>query len=71
MVSYETVVNLIGATRTKKGLRVRAKWDSKPYETGKKISDDEREKLNITYEKINPPWNYTIKPRTKKKLDEK
>jgi hypothetical protein len=71
LVSYETVVNLIGATRTKKGLRVRAKWDRKQYETGKKISDDEMEKLNITYDKIKPQWNYTIKPRTRKKLDEK
>jgi transposase len=71
LVSYETVVNLIGATRTKKGLRVRAKLDRKQYETGKKISDGEMEKLNITYGKINPQWNYTSKPRTKKKLDEK
>jgi len=47
-VSYETVVNLMGATRTKKGLRVRAKLDRQQYETGKKISDDEREKWNIT-----------------------
>ena len=48
LVSYETVVNWIGATRTKKGLRVRAKLDRQQYETGKKISDDEREKWNIT-----------------------
>ena len=30
LVSYETVVNLIGATPTKKGLRVKAKLDKKP-----------------------------------------
>lgn len=67
LVSYETVVNLIGSTRTKKGLRVKAKLDKKQYDTGKKISDDEMDQLNIKYDKVNPQWNYTIYPRTKKK----
>jgi len=71
LVSYETVVNLIGSTRTKKGLRVKAKLDKKHYDTGKKISDDEMDQLNIKYDKVNPQWNYTIYPRTKKKKDEK
>src|ERR1700730_12575749 len=66
LVSYETVVNLIGSTRTKKGLRVKAKLDTKQYETGKKISDDEMDQLNIKYDKVNPQWNYTIYPRTHK-----
>ncbi|HEY6273435.1 MAG TPA: ISAzo13 family transposase, partial [Terriglobales bacterium] len=67
LVSYETVVNLIGSTRTKTGLRVKAKLDQKQYDTGKKISDDEMDRLNILYDKVNPQWNYTIYPRTKKK----
>ena len=71
LVSYETVVNLIGATRTKKGLRVKAKLDKKQYDTGKKISDDEQDQLNIKYDKVNPQWNYTIYPRTKNKKDKK
>lgn len=70
LVSYETVVNLIGPTRTKRGLRVKAKLDKKQYDTGKKISDDEMDQLNIHYDKVNPQWNYTISPRTKKKRDE-
>ena len=70
-MSYETVVNLIGSTRTKKGLRVKAKLDRKQYKTGKKISNDEMDQLNIKYHKINPQWNYTISPRTKKKSDKK
>jgi hypothetical protein len=37
--------------------------------TGKKISDDEMDQLNIKYDKVNPQWNYTIYPRTKKKKD--
>jgi hypothetical protein len=66
LVSYETVVNLIGSTRTKKGLRVKAKLDKKQYETGRKISDEEMDQLNIKYDKVNPQWNYTIYPRTQK-----
>ena len=67
LVSYETIVNLIGATTTKKGLHVKAKLDKKNYEKGKKISDKEMKELNIEYGKINPQWNYTINPRNKKK----
>jgi hypothetical protein len=73
LVSYETVLNLIGSTRTKKGLQVKALLDKKKYKTGKKISDEEMEKLNIKYhyDSPNPQWNYTIYPRTNKKKSEK
>lgn len=63
LVSYETVVNLIESTTTGKGLRVKARLDKKNYEKGESISDEEMEKLNIEYDKSNPQWNYTIKPR--------
>lgn len=70
-VVYETVVNLMGSTRTKKGLRVKAKLDKKQYDTGKRISDDEMDQLNIKYDKVNPQWNYTIYPRTKQEKTER
>ena len=70
-MSYETVVNLIGSNRTKKGLRVKVKPDRKQHDTEKKISDDQMDQLNIKYDKVNPQWNYTIYPRTKKKPSEK
>ena len=66
LVSYETIVNMIGATKTKKGLRVKSKLDTNNYEKGKKISDDEMDQLNIKYENANPQWNYTISPRSEK-----
>lgn len=37
---YETVVNLIGATRAKTGLRIKAALDTRQYEAGVKISDE-------------------------------
>lgn len=71
LVSYETVVNMIGSTKTKKGLRVKAKLDQKSYKKGKIISDKEMDELNIKYHKVNPQWNYTIYPRTKKDSNKK
>jgi hypothetical protein len=65
LVSYETVVTLIGTTTTRKGLKVKAKLDKKKYKKGVKITDEEMEKLNIEYDAVNPQWNYTIKPRKK------
>jgi DDE family transposase len=62
LVSYETVVNLIGATRTATGLRVKAKLDTRLYEAGVKITDEEMKQLNLRTHRTNPEWNYTISP---------
>ena len=64
LVSYETVVNLIGATRTKTGLRVKAALDPGIYEAGIKISNEEMEHINIRLHRVHPKWNYTISPRS-------
>ena len=63
LVSYETVVNLIATTRTNSGLRVRAQLDTKFYEAGVKISDQEMKRLNRRPHTTHPAWNYTIAPR--------
>jgi hypothetical protein len=41
------------------------------YETGKKISDEEMDHLNIKFDKVNPQWNYTIYRRTQREKVEK
>jgi hypothetical protein len=64
LVSYETVVNLIGATRTKTGLRVKAMLDPKVYPTGVKISNAAMAQLNVTPHEVHPQWNYTLQPRS-------
>jgi len=66
LVSYETVVNLIGATRTKTGLRIKAALDTRQYEAGVKISDEEMERINLRPHSTNPFWNYTISPRSRR-----
>lgn len=62
LTTYETVINLIGATTTKKGLKVKAELDTSNYEKGTKISDKDMNSLNIKYDKIKPQWNYVIRP---------
>ena len=57
------VVNLIGATRTKTGLRVKAILDTNEYETGIAVSKEQMAGLAIRRHKKHPDWNYTLSPR--------
>lgn len=59
---YETVVQLIGAVKTKTDLKVKARLDNNEYEKGKIITSDEMEEINIFRHKFHGEWNYTIKP---------
>ena len=63
LVSRETVVNLIGNTRTDKGLKIQAMLDKNQYKTGKKVSNKEMVKLSIEGDSFHPEWNYTIRPQ--------
>ncbi len=65
LVNYETVVNLIGATRTRTGLRVKAALDPTVYAAGVKIPDAEMQRLNLRAHRTYPNWNYTISPRAR------
>lgn len=62
LVDYQTVVQLIGSVKTKKGLTVMSKLDESIYEKGKKISDQEMENINLIRHEFHGEWNYTIKP---------
>ena len=59
---YETVVQLIGAVKTKGGLKVKAQLDFNEYEKGKAVSNDELKDIRIKKHKFHPEWNYTIRP---------
>jgi len=64
LISFETVVKMISATKTQEGLRVKAVLDRSRYETGVKISEAQMKELNIQPHKQNPEWNYSLLPRT-------
>lgn len=63
LLTKEMVVNLIGNTRTSKGLQIQAVLDENEYHKGVEVSDDEMESLNICGSDFHPEWNYTISPR--------
>lgn len=62
LVSHETIVNLIAATTTKKGLKVRSEIDSGNYPKGIKVTDEELEAILILRENFHGEWNYSILP---------
>jgi hypothetical protein len=62
LVSYETVVNLIGSTRTRSGLKVKALLDKRDYETGRQVSDKQMKELRLRGHSFHPDWNYTLSP---------
>jgi hypothetical protein len=63
LVSRAVIVNLIGSTKTRTGLQVRAELDTNTYEAGVKVSDEELAAIRIQKEKFHGDWNYTIIPR--------
>jgi len=60
LVNYETVVNLIGATRTRTGLRVKAVLDTRTYHKGVKVKDAVLRAVRLRRHDLHPAWNYTI-----------
>ena len=58
------IVELIGNTTTKTGLKVQTSIDKNHYETGRKISDEEFDSINIEHSEFQKKWNYTIWPRS-------
>jgi hypothetical protein len=65
---YETVVRLIAATTTAKGLKVTCRLDHRKYPVGRKITDREMARVNLKPEKFHGEWNYTIHPSHKSQL---
>ena len=64
LVNYETVVNLIGATKTRTGLRVKAVLDTSMYRKGVKVEDDAMREIRLRRHNLHPAWNYTIEQHT-------
>ena len=63
LVSHEVVVNLIGSTRTRTGLRIQADLDTNRYPVGIKVTDEELHAVRLSHERFHGEWNYTIRPR--------
>lgn len=65
LIDLKTIVNLIGNTKTKTGLKVKCVLDDKKYPLGVKITDKELNNLLINHSIFHKDWNYVISPNTK------
>ena len=63
LVSHEVVVNLIGATTTETGLKVKSELDTNQYPAGRIVSDDELSTIHIRRDIFHGDWNYALLPR--------
>lgn len=65
LIDHETIVNLIGNTTTRTGLKVHAQLDLDTYQVGIKITEAEIAQMHIVRSDFHGEWNYTIFPRMK------
>ena len=63
--TFETIVDLIGNTRTAAGLRVKAKLDERQYTKGIVITKAQMESLSLHRDEFQGDWNYEIRPTMK------
>jgi hypothetical protein len=62
LLTRAAVVNLIGATRTGTGLRVRCVLDTGLYPPKISVSDEQMDSINLVPHDFHGDWNYAIKP---------
>ena len=62
LVSHQVIIQLIAATTTKAGLKVRCELDPNIYPTGIKVSDHDLDAVNMLRHDFHGEWNYTISP---------
>ena len=63
LTDYETIVRLISATKTSKGLSVTCYLNRREYKKGIKVPKKEINRLNIKRADFHGEWNYTVWPR--------
>jgi transposase len=64
-----TIVNLIGNTKTKSGLTIRARLDTKRYEKGRRVSDQALRRVNLHCDPFHGEWNYSIAPQSRRNAE--
>ena len=65
LLTHATIVNLISATRTQKGLTVHCVLDRKKYPKKLKVTDEQMQTLRLRPDRFHGDWNYTISPQCK------
>jgi len=67
LISHDVIVNLIAATSTQQGLKIKAELDAGCYPTGIKVSDAELAAVNLKRADFHGDWNYHILPACRKR----
>ncbi|HVD85366.1 MAG TPA: ISAzo13 family transposase [Bradyrhizobium sp.] len=62
LVSHQVIVQLIAATATKTGLKVRSEIDPNSYPAGIKIAAADLARVNLQCHEFHGDWNYSIHP---------
>ena len=65
LTNCEVIVNLIAATTTSKGLKVKCMLDKNEHPKGINITKEGVEGLGIFRDEFHGEWNYMFKPRNK------
>jgi len=63
--TFETIVDLIGNTRTQAGLRVKAVLDKRKYKKGIAVTKEQMDALSLHPDHFRGEWNYELHPRAK------
>jgi hypothetical protein len=62
LVNRVVIVQLIGATTTQEGLRVKAELDANRYPLAVEVSDEELRRVRLSPAAFHGDWNYSIRP---------
>jgi len=62
LITHKVIVSLIGATTTKKGLKVQCQLDDGTYAKGRRVTDRQLAEVNLVPDAFHGEWNYTIRP---------
>ncbi len=62
LVSHQVIIQLIAATKTETGLKIRCAIDEQYYPKALSVPKAAPNDLNITFNDFHPDWNYTIRP---------
>jgi hypothetical protein len=63
LYSHHVIVNLISATTTRSGLKVRCRLDDRVYAKGRRVTDRELDAVDLRPEQFHGEWNYAIYPK--------
>jgi hypothetical protein len=62
-ISRSVIVNLLGNTKTKTGLPIKAALDRNFYDIGLKVTDEQLAAVRIKRDTFHGEWHYTISPK--------